>query len=64
MKILKKIDVPLFIVMILLIAIGIVMIFSASNVAAIVRYNQSPLGYFIKQSIPANQPIEIVLQQN
>ncbi|MBF0987059.1 MAG: FtsW/RodA/SpoVE family cell cycle protein [Clostridiales bacterium] len=51
MKILKKIDVPLFIVMILLIAIGIVMIFSASNVAAIVRYNQSPLGYFIKQSI-------------
>ena len=50
MKILKKIDVPLFIVMILLIAIGIVMIFSASNVAAIVRYNQSPLGYFIKQS--------------
>jgi len=27
------------------------MIFSASNVAAIVRYNQSPLGYFIKQSI-------------
>lgn len=51
MKILKKIDVPLFIVMILLIAIGIVMIFSASNVAAIVRYNQSPLDYFIKQSI-------------
>lgn len=51
MKILKKIDVPLFIVMILLIAIGIVMIFSASNVAAIVRYKQSPLGYFIKQSI-------------
>ena len=51
MKILKKIDVPLFIVMILLIAIDIVMIFSASNVAAIVRYNQSPLGYFIKQSI-------------
>ena len=51
MKILKKIDVPLFIVMILLIAIGIVMIFSSSNVAAIVRYNQSPLGYFIKQSI-------------
>jgi len=51
MKILKKIDVPLFIVMILLIAIGIVMIFSASNVAAIVRSNQSPLGYFIKQSI-------------
>ena len=51
MKILKKIDIPLFVVMILLIAIGIVMIFSASNVAAIVRYNQSPLGYFIKQSI-------------
>ena len=51
MKILKKIDVPLFIVMILLIAIGIVMIFSASNVFSVVRYNQSPLGYFIKQSI-------------
>ena len=51
MKILKKIDVGLFIIMILLIAIGIVMIFSASNVAAIVRYKQSPLGYFIKQSI-------------
>ena len=51
MKILKKIDIGLFIIMILLIAIGIVMIFSASNVAAIVRYKQSPLGYFIKQSI-------------
>ena len=51
MKILKKIDVGLFIIMILLIAIGTVMIFSASNVAAIVRYKQSPLGYFIKQSI-------------
>lgn len=51
MKILKKIDVGLFIIMILLIAIGIVMIFSASNVAAIVRYKQSPLGYFFKQSI-------------
>ena len=51
MKILKKIDVGLFIIMILLIAIGVVMIFSASNVAAIVRYKQSPLGYFIKQSI-------------
>ena len=51
MKILKKIDIPLFVVMILLIAIGIVMIFSASNVFSVVRYNQSPLGYFIKQSI-------------
>lgn len=47
----KKIDKPLLIVTILLIALGLVMIFSAGNVTAFMKYGASPYRYFMKQTI-------------
>ncbi len=50
-KILAKIDKPLLIIMILLSGIGLLMVFSSSSVAAILRYNKPTTYFFIKQLI-------------
>jgi len=50
-KILKYIDKPLLIVTIILFIIGLIMVFSASNVTAYMTYAVSPYNYFIKQAI-------------
>lgn len=47
----KRMDKYLLFFTFLLVAIGLVMIFSASNVTALLRYGESPWNYFIKQSI-------------
>lgn len=48
-KILKNIDKPLLIISIILFIYGLIMIFSASNVTAFMKYAASPYNYFIKQ---------------
>lgn len=48
---LKKLDKGLLIVSIILFAIGLVMVFSASNVAAFMRYSYSPYKYALKHGI-------------
>lgn len=48
---LKNIDKPLLILATLLFAFGLIMIFSASNVTAFMKYKASPYQYFMKQSI-------------
>ncbi len=48
-KIIKYIDKPLFIVTVLLFIIGLIMVFSASNVTAYMTYAVSPYNYFFKQ---------------
>ena len=50
-KIFKYIDKPLLIVTVLLFIIGLVMVFSASNVTAYMSHAVSPYNYFIKQGI-------------
>ena len=50
-KIIKYIDKPLLIVTILLFIIGLIMVFSASNVTAYMTHAVSPYNYFIKQGI-------------
>ena len=50
-KYLKNIDKPLFIISILLFIIGLIMIFSASNITAFMKYSASPYYYFFKQAI-------------
>lgn len=50
-KILKNLDKPLLMISILLFAIGLVMIFSSSNIIAFMQNGVSPYRYFIKQSI-------------
>lgn len=50
-KVIKNIDKPLLIVIILLFALGLMMIFSASNVTAYMKYSASPYRYFMKQAI-------------
>lgn len=47
----KNIDKPLLIVSILLFIIGLIMVFSASNVTAYMSHAVSPYNYFIKQAI-------------
>lgn len=47
---LKKIDKWLLLISLILFAIGLVMVFSASNVAAFMRYSASPYRFLIKQS--------------
>ena len=49
MKNLKHVDKVLLIVSILLFSIGLVMIFSASNIAAFMRYHKSPYNFLFKQ---------------
>ena len=50
-KIFKYLDKPLLIVTIILFLIGLVMVFSASNVTAYMSYVVSPYYYFIRQGI-------------
>lgn len=50
-RIIKYVDKPLLIVSILLFVIGLIMVFSASNVTAYMSHAVSPYNYFIKQAI-------------
>ena len=50
-KPLRRVDIPLLVVTILLFVIGIIMIFSASNVTAYIKQGDSPYIYFIKQLV-------------
>ncbi len=50
-KLLSKIDIPLFLMMILYSILGLVMILSASSVSAVLRYNVSSYHFFIRQLI-------------
>lgn len=50
-KLLSKIDIPLFLMMILYSILGLVMILSASSVSAVLRYNVSSYYFFIRQII-------------
>lgn len=49
-KILKNIDKPLLIISCVLFIFGLIMIFSASNITAFMKYAASPYNYFFKQS--------------
>lgn len=51
MKVLKYTDKVLLLVSVLLFVIGLVMIFSASNIAAFMRYDANPYNFLVKQSI-------------
>lgn len=50
-KILKNIDKPLLIISFILFVFGLIMIFSASNVTAFMKYDASPYRYFYKQAL-------------
>lgn len=50
-KIIKHLDKPLLIVSILLFALGLIMVFSASNVTAYMSHTVSPYYYFFKQLV-------------
>lgn len=50
-KIIKNLDKPLLLISIILTVIGLIMIFSASNVTAYMKYSASPYRYFMKESI-------------
>ena len=50
-KILRYLDMPLLITNILLFVVGLIMVFSSSNVTAYMSHAVSPYNYFIKQSI-------------
>ena len=50
-KVLSKIDMPLLLVTIILCVIGLIMVFSSSMAAAILRYDKTPTYFFIKQLI-------------
>lgn len=50
-KIVKYIDKPLFVVSILLFIVGLIMVFSSSNVTAYMSHAVSPYNYFIKQGL-------------
>ena len=50
-KIIKYVDKPLLIITTLLFIMGLIMIFSASNVTAYMSHAVSPYNYFLKQGI-------------
>lgn len=50
-KLLSKIDIPLFIMVVLYIILGLVMIYSASSITAVVRYGYEPYHFFVRQAI-------------
>lgn len=50
-RLLKKMDKPLFIISLILFAIGLIMIFSASNVTAFMKYSASPYRFLWKQCV-------------
>ena len=51
MKILRYIDKWLLLIATILFVIGLVMIFSSSNVAAFMRYSSSPYRFLIRQAV-------------
>ena len=51
MGIIKKIDKPLLIISVILFAIGLITIYSASNVTAYMLNDANPGRYFMKESI-------------
>ena len=50
-KIFSKMDIPLFIMIILYVILGLVMIYSASSITSVVRYGYQPYHFFIRQAI-------------
>lgn len=50
-KILRNLDKPLLIISCILFIFGLIMIFSASNITAFMKYSASPYRYFFKQTI-------------
>lgn len=50
-KVFRYLDIPLLITTILLFVIGLIMVFSSSNVTAYMSHAVSPYNYFIKQAI-------------
>lgn len=48
-KIISKIDKPLLLIVLILCSIGLIMVFSSSSIAAILRYNREPTYFFIRQ---------------
>ena len=50
-KLFSKMDIPLFIMVVLYVALGLVMIYSASNITAVVRYGYQSYHFFIRQAI-------------
>ena len=49
-KVIKYIDKPLLFVSVFLFIIGLIMVFSASNVTAYMSHAVSPYNYFLKQA--------------
>ena len=50
-KIFKYLDIPLLIVTIFLFIVGLIMVFSSSNVTAYMSHAVSPYNYFFKQLV-------------
>ena len=50
-KIIKYLDKPVLIISIILFVVGLIMVFSSSNVTAYMRHAVSPYNYFVKQGI-------------
>lgn len=50
-KLFSKMDIPLFILMLLFSILGLVMIYSASSVSALIRYGVPTYHFFVKQAI-------------
>ena len=50
-KVLSKINYPLLILMIIYSILGLIMIFSASSIAAVLRYKVSTNYFFIRQLV-------------
>ena len=50
-KLFSKMDIPLFLMVVLFVLFGLVMIYSASNITAVVRYGYQPYHFFIRQAI-------------
>lgn len=50
-RIIKYMDKPLFFISVILFTLGLIMVFSSSNVTAYMRHAVSPYNYFIKQGV-------------
>ena len=50
-KLFSKMDIPLFIMVVVYIILGLVMIYSASSITAVVRYGYEPYHFFIRQAV-------------
>lgn len=49
-RLFSRMDIPLFIMIVLYLSLGLVMIYSASNITAVVRYGFKPYHFFIRQA--------------